>query len=426
MDSNIAIKVKNLTKIYHLYDKPQDRLKEALNPFKKSYHHDFYSVNDVSFEIKKGETVGIIGKNGAGKSTLLKMITGVLTQTSGSIETSGKIASLLELGAGFNPEMAGLENIYLNGTLMGFSKEEMDSKIDAILEFADIGEFIYQPVKMYSSGMFARLAFAVAINVDPDILIVDEVLSVGDIRFQQKSIRKMKDFIEQGKTILFVTHDMGTVSNFCTKVMWLSDGELQLYGETEGIIEKYLSNMVYGLETSKITKVDELSPVQQNNIEWECLSGCNSFGEKGTLITNVALYFNKENKKVAQLNGGETLSLYVKLNVLKTLYDPIIGINILDRYMNIIYSLNSLIDKVTLGKLSARKEYLIEIIFDFPKIKNDEYTFTIAIADGTQDSHLQQHWVNDVLSVIVNNQDKRYSQGILVSTESNYIIKKGE
>lgn len=426
MENNIAIKVQNLTKIYHLYDKPQDRLKEALNPFKKSYHHDFYSVNDVSFKIKKGETVGIIGKNGAGKSTLLKMITGVLTQTSGSIETSGKIASLLELGAGFNPEMTGFENIYLNGTLMGFSKEGMDSKIHAILEFADIGEFIYQPVKMYSSGMFARLAFAVAINVDPDILIVDEALSVGDIRFQQKSIRKMKGFIEQGKTILFVTHDMGTVSNFCTKVMWLSDGELQLYGETEDIIEKYLSNMVYGLETSKTTKVNELTPEQQNNIEWECLSGCDSFGEKGTLITNVALYFNKENKKVTQLKGGETLSLYAKLNILKTLYDPIIGINILDRYMNIIYSLNSSIDKVALGKLSAQKEYLIEIIFDFPKIKNDEYTFTIAIADGTQDSHLQQHWVNDVLSVIVNNQDKRYSQGILVSTESSYIIKKGE
>ena len=181
---NIAIKVKNLTKLYHLYNKPQDRVKEALNPFKKSYHHDFYAMNDVTFEIKKGETVGIIGKNGAGKSTLLKMITGVLTPTSGEVEVNGKIASLLELGAGFNPEMTGIENIYLNGTIMGFTKEEMDSKVDAILEFADIGEFIYQPVKMYSSGMFARLAFSVAINVEPDALIVDEALSVGDMAFQ--------------------------------------------------------------------------------------------------------------------------------------------------------------------------------------------------------------------------------------------------
>ena len=177
MDNNMAIKVQGLTKIYHLYDKPQDRLKEALNPFGKSYHHDFYAMNDVSFEIKKGETVGIIGKNGAGKSTLLKMITGVLTPTSGSIETVGKISSLLELGAGFNPDMTGLENIYLNGTLMGFTKEEMETKVDAILEFADIGEFIYQPVKMYSSGMFARLAFSVSIAVEPEILIVDEALA---------------------------------------------------------------------------------------------------------------------------------------------------------------------------------------------------------------------------------------------------------
>jgi ABC-type polysaccharide/polyol phosphate transport system ATPase subunit len=187
-DDNLAIKVSNLTKIYHLYDKPQDRLKEALNPFKKSYHHDFYAMENVSFEIKKNETVGIIGKNGAGKSTLLKMITGVLTPSSGSIEVNGKIASLLELGTGFNPDMTGHENIYLYGTLMGRSREEIDSTVNDILEFADIGEFIYQPVKTYSSGMAARLGFSVVINIEPEILIVDEVLSVGDISSMYFSI----------------------------------------------------------------------------------------------------------------------------------------------------------------------------------------------------------------------------------------------
>jgi len=237
--NDIAIKVDNLTKIYHLYDKPQDRLKEALNPFKKSYHHDFYAMNDVSFEIKKGETVGIVGKNGAGKSTLLKMITGVLTQSHGNIHVDGKIASLLELGAGFNPEMTGLENIYLNGTLMGFSREEMDPKIDAILAFADIGEFIYQPVKMYSSGMFARLAFSVSINVDPDILIVDEALSVGDLAFQMKCFKKFQDFQEEGRTILFVTHALDTVIRYCSRGLVIDGGKKVFDGTSKDAIDSF-------------------------------------------------------------------------------------------------------------------------------------------------------------------------------------------
>lgn len=239
MNNNTAIKVQGLTKIYHLYDNPQDRLKEALNPFKKSYHHDYYAMDNVSLEIKKGETVGIIGKNGAGKSTLLKMITGVLTPTSGSIETKGKISSLLELGAGFNPEMTGLENIYLNGTLMGFTREEMEPKIDAILNFADIGEFIHQPVKMYSSGMFARLAFSVSINVEPDILIVDEALSVGDMAFQMKCFKKFQDFQEEGKTILFVTHALDTVIRYCTRGIVIDAGNKVFEGTSKASVDAF-------------------------------------------------------------------------------------------------------------------------------------------------------------------------------------------
>ena len=241
-NTDIAIKVQNLTKVYHLYDKPQDRLKEALNPFKKSYHHDFYAIDNVSFEVKKGETVGIIGKNGAGKSTLLKMITGVLTPTSGTMEVNGKVASLLELGAGFNPEMTGLENIYLNGTLMGFSKEEMDKKVDAIVAFANIGEFIKQPVKMYSSGMFARLAFSVAINVDADILIVDEALSVGDMLFQAKCISKMSELMEEGMTILFVSHDIHAVRSLCTKGVYLVNGKSVLVGDAGEVVDRYIND----------------------------------------------------------------------------------------------------------------------------------------------------------------------------------------
>lgn len=240
--NDIAIKVENLTKIYHLYDKPQDRLKEALNPFKKSYHHDFYALENISFEVKRGETVGIIGKNGAGKSTLLKIITGVLTPTEGKIAVNGKIASLLELGAGFNPEMTGMENIYLNGTLMGFTKEEMDKKVDAITEFANIGEFIYQPVKMYSSGMFARLAFSVAINVDAEILIVDEALSVGDMLFQAKCIAKMTSLMEEGTTILFVSHDIHAVRSLCNRGVYLKNGKAVLIGDAGEVVDRYISD----------------------------------------------------------------------------------------------------------------------------------------------------------------------------------------
>jgi len=236
---HIVIKVDNLTKRYHLYNKPQDRVKEALHPFKKKYHHDFYAMSDVSFEIKKGETVGIIGKNGAGKSTLLKMITGVLTPTHGKIETHGRISSLLELGAGFNPEMTGMENIYLNGTLMGFSKADMDAKVDAIIEFADIGEFIHQPVKMYSSGMFARLAFSVSINVDPDILIVDEALSVGDMAFQMKCFKKFQDFQAQGRTILFVTHALDTVIRYCTRGIVIDGGKKVFEGTSKDAVDSF-------------------------------------------------------------------------------------------------------------------------------------------------------------------------------------------
>jgi ABC-type polysaccharide/polyol phosphate transport system ATPase subunit len=268
VDNNIAIRVQNLTKIYHLYDKPQDRLKEALNPFRKSYHHDFYAMEDVSFEIKKGETVGIIGKNGAGKSTLLKMITGVLTQTSGSIDTNGKIASLLELGTGFNPEMSGVENIYLNGSIMGFSKKEIDEKIDAIIEFADIGEHMLQPVKTYSSGMFARLGFAVAINVDPEILIVDEALSVGDMNFQVKCMTAMTRIQKRGTTILFVSHDINSVKSLCQRGLYIEGGKLIAIGNASVIGEKYEMKMreVSNTEHEKKYEIPEKATLIVENL----------------------------------------------------------------------------------------------------------------------------------------------------------------
>lgn len=238
-----VIEIKNITKIYNLYDKPTDRLKEVLFP-KFSKHKEFSALKDVSFDVKKGEILGIIGKNGSGKSTILKIITNVLTPTSGEAIIKGKIAALLELGAGFNMEYTGIENIYLNGQMIGFSKEEMDKKLDDIIEFADIGDHIYQPVKTYSSGMFARLAFSVAISVDPDILIVDEALSVGDVFFQNKCYRRFDDFRRRGKTILFVTHDMGSVIKYCNRCVLLNAGKKVAEGSPQEMVDLYKKIMV--------------------------------------------------------------------------------------------------------------------------------------------------------------------------------------
>lgn len=246
MNNETVIAIENISKIYKLYNSPLDRLKEAAHPFGKKYHHDFYALRDVNMEIRRGETIGIAGCNGSGKSTLLKIITGVLSPTAGSIVVNGNVSALLELGAGFNPELTGVENIYFNGTLNGFSKQETDKHLDDILAFADIGEFVFQPVKVYSSGMFVRLAFATAINVNPDILIVDEALAVGDAKFQHKCFNKFKNFQDDGKTILFVTHDMNSITRYCSKAVLLNDGSVVDIGEPIDITRLYVDLLFTG------------------------------------------------------------------------------------------------------------------------------------------------------------------------------------
>ncbi len=236
---SVAIKAEHLTKIYKIYERDIDRLKETFHPFHKKYSKDFYALNDISFEIRRGENIGLVGKNGAGKSTLLKIITGVLTPTSGNLIVNGKIASLLELGAGFNPEMTGIENIYMNGLLMGHTREIMDEKVNDIINFADIGDFINQPVKTYSSGMFARLAFAVNAFVEPDILIVDEALSVGDAFFQSKCMDKMRSMIQGGVTVIFVSHDTFAVKNLCERAFLMKSGKILMDAPAKDVVETY-------------------------------------------------------------------------------------------------------------------------------------------------------------------------------------------
>ncbi len=357
-----AIIVKNLTKVYHLYDKPVDRLKEALHPLKKTYHHDFYAMNDVSFEIKKGETVGIIGKNGAGKSTLLKMITGVLTPTSGSVEVNGKIASLLELGAGFNPEMTGMENIYLNGTIMGFTKEEMDRKVEAILSFADIGEFIEQPVKMYSSGMFARLAFSVAIAVEPDVLIVDEALSVGDMAFQMKCFKKFEDLQNQNKTILFVTHALDTIIRYCNRCVVIEHGKMvadTMPKDGVDIFKKILTGNFEQKEERTIIFDNQPTKHTYKN-EIEINKEALIYGNKKVEIIDFCI-FDSDEKPNSVLDFNSIFSIYMKVRFIEDISNPIFAFTFKDAKGLEITGTNTMIKHIQTGSFKAEDE--VEVVF---------------------------------------------------------------
>jgi len=360
-----AIKVTNLTKIYHLYNKPQDRVKEALNPFNKSYHNDFFAMDDVSLEIKRGETVGIIGKNGAGKSTLLKMITGVLTPSSGEVQTHGTISSLLELGAGFNPDMTGLENIYLNGTLMGFSREEMEPRIEAILDFADIGEFIHQPVKMYSSGMFARLAFSVSINVEPDILIVDEALSVGDMAFQMKCFKKFQDFQAEGRTILFVTHGLDTVIRYCTRGIVIDGGKMVFDDSPKLAVDafkKVLSGDFYTEEKS--SEHIEETPIISNQLlkeSFEQHAELDTYGNgKATIVDYGIVDMNA--KPSAILDYDSTFKIIMKVAFHEMIQDPIFAFTIKDAKGLELTGTNSMMKSVDTG--TTQKGETLTVTFE--------------------------------------------------------------
>lgn len=404
MTNNQVIQVNNLTKTYKLYDKPIDRLKEVFNPFNRNYHRDFDALKNISFSVGKGEILGIVGKNGSGKSTILQIITGVLTPTSGSYSVQGKISALLELGAGFNPELTGLENVYFKSSLLGFSREEVKENLDKILSFAEIGDFIYQPVKTYSSGMFIRLAFAVAINVDPDILIVDEALSVGDFRFRQKCMRKFDDFLQADKTILFVSHDHGSVIQYCTKAIWLKDGKVEEIGSPQDVCQNYIAYMSYGeIDTdNKTTKQSQRQRVtipgnktKYSEIQWEKVSECNAFGQGHAEIMAVSLVSEKNMQKIDVFEGGERVIFLIKLRTHQKIEKPIVGFHLNNSHGVSLLGLNSYVAEIDLGILSADKEFIVEFEFDFPYLLTGPYSLTPAIAEGTQDDHIQHHWVHD-------------------------------
>lgn len=395
--SDYSIKVSNLSKIYKIYDKNADRIKEVINPFKRNYHKDFIAVKDLSLTVNKNECIGIIGKNGSGKSTLLKMITGVLTPTSGDIQISGKISALLELGAGFNPDFTGIENIYLNGTLLGFSKQQMDEKLEEILEFADIGDFIYQPVKTYSSGMFVRLAFAVAINVDPDILIVDEALSVGDIRFQQKCYRKIEE-LKSRATVIFVTHDMTAINKYCDRVIWINEGQLIADGNPLEISKKYQAFMI-GANLTTLTFSNQVkSEENERSIIVEDFSEqLDVMGDDKALITGIAMYDELSGLKTTVIEPLQVIKLLIKVKVFQSIDSAIIGFSVRDRLGNIITQTNSYVLGQGIPTLTGGEEYIFGFRFTFPHLNHGQYTISPAIASGTQENHIQHSWVHDAL-----------------------------
>ena len=422
--NEIAIKVSNLSKCYQIYENPRDRLKQFIAPrlqrFTKKkpqqYFREFWALKDVSFEINKGETVGIIGRNGSGKSTLLQMICGTLNPSSGSIQTNGRLAALLELGSGFNPEFTGRENVYMNASVLGLNNQEIDTRFSEIVAFADIGDFIEQPVKTYSSGMMVRLAFAVIAHVDADILVVDEALAVGDAFFTQKCMRFLRGFMKTG-TVLFVSHDTGSIKNLCSFAIWLEKGEILQEGLPKDVSELYLQAFFeaqQGTSSStklrEIKKTEETVPVKDQRLDFINSSNLRndleifrfdpeaaSFGKGGAIIQNVHLLDENDNP-LKWIVGGEKVTLQITAQVYVDLDSPIIGFYVKDRLGQALFGENTFLSYKELF-FSCQKGFKLQAKFMFymPLLPSGEYTITVAIANGTQSNHEQHHWIHDAV-----------------------------
>jgi lipopolysaccharide transport system ATP-binding protein len=378
MSSEFAIKVTSVGKNYHIYDKPHHRLMQMLRGGKKTYYRDFWALQDITFEIKKGETVGIIGRNGSGKSTLLQMICGTLTPTTGSIEVNGRVAALLELGAGFNPEFTGRENVYMAASLYGLTQEEITAKMADIVAFADIPDFMDQPVKTYSSGMYVRLAFAVIAHVDADILVVDEALAVGDAFFTQKCIRFLREFMQTG-TVLFVSHDTAAIVNLCSKAVLLSQGQVSEIGTPKEVTEHYLA-MLYGEEQ-------------------DATPDGTGFGTGHAKILSVHL-LGQDGEPLSYIIGGENVILDIRCSVYQDIVKPIIGFQFKDRLGQAIFTDNTFLTyQHNMPCLQAGTDVIARFEFQLPLLPSGDYSISPAIAEGTQEQHIQHHWLHDAMIV---------------------------
>lgn len=419
MSSKPVIRIENLSKVYHIYKKPIDRLLARWNSKKRK---DFWALKDINFIVNEGETFAIIGRNGSGKSTLLQTICGTLNPTEGKAEVKGRIAALLELGAGFDLESTGRENVFINGMLLGMSEKEIRQKFAKIEKFADIGDFINRPVKTYSSGMFVRLAFAVIANSEPDVLIIDEALAVGDVFFVQKCMRFIRDFKSKG-TILFVSHDTSAVTNLCDKAVWLENGIVKKIGSAKEVTEEYLAHqhmLDRSQENNDIIEIihnetNQLAPLTlddypdcrldllnhstlRNDIKIvDISSGETSFGTGKATIYKVSLL--QVEQTVLTIVGGECVSLQIDIECKEDLDNVIAGFYFKDRLGQRIFGDNTYLSYVD-SPYSAKANTQIKAIFDFrmPILPPGDYSIDVAFASGDQNSHTQHHWIHDALT----------------------------
>lgn len=426
MAAEYAIEIKDVTKIYRLYEKPIDRLKESLNIGHKEYHKDFYALSNISFSVEKGQTIGIIGTNGSGKSTILKIITGVLTPTSGQVMVDGTVSALLELGAGFNMDYTGIENIYMNGTMMGFSRKEMEAKLQDILDFADIGDFVYQPVKTYSSGMFVRLAFALAINVEPEILIVDEALSVGDVFFQSKCYRRMDEIRKNGTTIVMVTHDMGSIIKYCDKVILLNKGEFIAEGSAGKMVDMYKKILAGQMEALR----EELAQMSDFSGEKVVLAemGAGEAGEDsvsadketGSALMRNKLTVNANREEYGDgraeifdmglidqrgnitnlLLKGESFTIKEKIRFNDAIQAPIFTYTIKDKKGNDLTGTNTLFEGTDIKPVKKGDVY--EVAFTQKMtLQGGEYLLSMSCTGFENGEHVVYHRLYDVVNITV-------------------------
>lgn len=415
-----AIVVQNVEKIYKLYDKPRDRMKEAFGFGKKQNHKLHYALSGICMDIHRGETVGIIGTNGSGKSTLLKIITGVLTPTAGEVRVDGRISALLELGAGFNQEYNGIENVYLNGTMMGFSEKEIDEKLPSILEFADIGDYVYQPVKTYSSGMFVRLAFAVAINIEPEILIVDEALSVGDVFFQAKCYHKFEEFKSQGKTIVFVSHDLSSISKYCDRVFLLNKGKLLGEGTPKKMIDVYKQVLVgqYNIAEAQETVGSsglaspgeeeagipqgggsDLSEDKGGPEDGKINPSALEYGTKQACITEYYLTDEKGLRTAAVIKGS-SFTLHMRVEFSESIPSPIFAFSVKNAKGTEITGTNTMIEKAFLEGVEAGQTKDITFTQKM-SLQGGEYLLSLGVTGYNGDTFEVYHRLYDVMNVTV-------------------------
>ena len=416
--SEFAIQVKHLDKMYKLYNKPSDRLKEALG-FKVPVR-EHYALRDVSFEVKRGETVGIIGTNGSGKSTILKIITGVLNPTGGEVVVDGRISALLELGAGFNMEYTGIENVYLNGTMMGFSREEIDARLQDILDFADIGDFVHQPVKAYSSGMFVRLAFAVAINIDPEILIVDEALSVGDVFFQAKCYRKFEEFKKMGRTILFVSHDLSSISKYCDRVYLLNQGNILGEGSPKAMIDTYKRVLVGQYDGPESVGEETASLLDDEDLQ---RAAAQKADEKGTDASQASMEAKGQNPnaleygtKQAQIEEfyitddrgvptnailkGSMFTIHMRVRFMDHIPAPIFAFSVKNVIGVEITGTNTMIEKAFLDSVEPGEVKNVTFTQKM-NLQGGEYLLSLGVTGYNQDTFEVYHRLYDALNITV-------------------------